>query len=123
LSKRHIDSAAEKDHKLHQDATPAFDRHRPFFRDMHGHKIKLLEQGAIAYKRALGFRDLTQLTVEVLDGVGRADDPSNLFRILEHGGKLVSVIPPGSDRNRMLAALGGFQFVQSLQSKFFSKWA
>lgn len=48
-----------------------------FFRDLHGHKIQLFEQGVVAYKRALGFRDFTQLTVGVLDSVGRVDDPSN----------------------------------------------
>ena len=117
LSKRHIDPVAKEDHKLHQDAAPVFDGHRPFIRDLHGHKIQLLEQGVVAYERTLGFRDLAQLTVEVLDSVGRVDDSPDLFRILEHGGKLVPMIPPGFDRCRILASPGGFQLVQSLQCK------
>lgn len=66
---------------MHQYVAPILDGHRPFVRYMHCNQIELLQKGIVADKRALGFCDLPQLAVEILNGVRGVDNPPYLLGI------------------------------------------
>ena len=85
---------------------------------MHRNRVELFQQGIVADESVLGLRDLMELAVEVLDGVGHINDPADRFRVLEHGGEFVPVLAPGLDRRRVLGSPGGFQLIQRNERRF-----
>ena len=55
----------------------------PFFRNIHHRQIQHFEETVVRRKDRFCFRHLAELAVEALDGVGRVDKPTHLFRVLE----------------------------------------
>ena len=74
--------------QLRVDDGPVLPTARPFLRDIQHGQIQHFQQPVIRGENSLGLGHLAKLTVEVLDCVGRIDQPPKLFRELEIGAQV-----------------------------------
>lgn len=68
----------------------------PFLCNVHHGEIQHFHQTVIRRKNGLGFCNFAKLAVNALNGIGRVDQPANLFREFEICAQVCSILPPGS---------------------------
>ncbi len=76
------------------DLAPVLTVACPLLCYVHGCQIQHFQQTVIGWKYGLGFCHLSQLAVEPLNGIGRVDQTSDRFRILEIRGQGCPVFIP-----------------------------
>jgi len=84
------------------DESPILPPASPFFSDVHGCKIKHLEQAVVTGEYRFAFGHLTELAIEALDRIGGIDELPDFAWILEIGGQLWPAIAPGFRDFRIL---------------------
>ena len=89
-------SAFKMNHQLVQNLAPVPGSgfSNPFLRTIHHCQIQQFEQCIIGREDGSAFGYLTELTVDVLDGIRCIDDFSQFLRILEICRKLSPVVTP-----------------------------
>ena len=92
-----LNSVAEEDHEVIQDRTPVLDWHSPFVYDVHRGQIKDFHKRIVGNEGALCLGNLSELPVEIFDGVCGVNELSYFRRVFKHRGKRVPVNPPGTD--------------------------
>ena len=65
------------------DSGPVLSPACPFGRDVDHRQVQHFQQAVVCREDRLGFGHLPQLAVETLNGIGRVDQPPDLFRELE----------------------------------------
>ena len=80
--------------QLGVDDGPVLPAAGPFLCDVQHGQIQHFQQAVIDGENGLGLGHLAKLTVEVLDCVGRIDQPPKLFREFEIGAQVRPVLPP-----------------------------
>ena len=76
------------------DQAPILPASGPLFRDVHRRQIQHFQEAVVGREDGLGLRDLAELAVETLNGIGRVDDPADLSGVLEIGAQSRPVVPP-----------------------------
>lgn len=82
------------DLKLRMDLAPVLTVACPLLCYVYGCQIQHFQQTVIGWKYGLGFCHLPQLAVNPLNGIGRVDQMSDCFRILEIRGQDCPVFRP-----------------------------
>lgn len=109
------------DHQIVENVRPILEADVPFFLDNANIEEQLFERGLFAREGALRFRDVSHLSVNCFDSVGRVDRTPEALGICEKRAQVRPVVPPCGHGLGIALPPGAFEMFERQQGVLFGQ--